>query len=176
MKGIDGVIHAYCDDRHARDRLAARNCYEEMASYISKYADDILDVVDIAKTSADYCIGNVCFHTISRKRLFDSVYPDFIDYLGELEVLTRTYTTLIEIICCLDGDVRYHTIPKRFTYKEEFTNAPGESLGAWITDYAIPGVRGWVEETGDDKCKALSPSLYLCDWVITHSDAWEDRR
>ena len=174
LRGIDEAISSYCDKRHKGDRLAVRECYGEMKSYLNLYSDDILDVTGF-RQSERYCIGNISFITISRKDLFESIYPGFVNFLGKLVVIRRVYVADVYITCCLDASVRYEPVMKRFYYIEDIEGDVEETIGQWLKEYAVPGLRDVVLDTGDDKCKTLSPSLYICDWYIARSDAWEER-
>lgn len=175
LKGIDEAISSYCAKRHEGDRIGIRRCYDEMESYLNMYSDDILDVTG-TRQEERYCIGNISFVTMMRKRLFESVYPGFVDFLGKLVVIRRVYVADVYITCCLDASVRYEPVMKRFYYIEDIEEGEiEETIGQWLKKYAVPGLRDVVLETGDDKCKTLSPSLYLCDWFIARSDAWEER-
>lgn len=174
IRGIREAVIRYCESRYGRDRLAVRDCFEEMVRYLDLYSDD-LDDVGVVRQGDKYCIGNISFDTIARRRLFDSLYPKFLDFLSEKAVLKRVYTAVVDIVCCLDVGVRYQPTSKKFTYVEDVSGGVEESLGDWMTGYAMPGLRELVESLGDDKCKTLSPSLYLCDWSIVSSDVWEER-
>lgn len=174
LRGIDEAISSYCDKRHKGDRLAIRDCYDEMESYLNLYSDDILDVAGV-RQSERYCIGNISFVTVARKNLFEMVYPGFVNFLGKLVIIKRVYVADVYITCCLDESVRYEPVMKRFYYIEDIEGAVEETIGQWLKEYAVPGLRDVVLDTGDDKCKTLSPSLYLCDWYIARSDAWEER-
>ena len=174
MRGVDEAIKSYCEDRYKTDRLAARDCYEEMLNYLDLYSDDI-DNVGLKRRESKYCIGNISFITIARKKLFESAYPGFVEFLGKKVVLRRVYMTIVEMVCCLDANVRYRPEAKKFTYVEDVSEGVEESLGEWMEEYATPGMRDMVEKYGGIKCNSLSSSLYLCDWWIVRSDVWEER-
>lgn len=178
LKGIEEAVVGYCNERHKGDRLAVRDCYDEMVNYLELYSNDILDVSAVRRGSK-YCVGNISFVNIYRKNLFESVYPVFVNFLAEKVVTRRVYTILADIVCCLDSDVRYEPTEKSFVYKEDYDVSVGDaveqSLGEWFYDYAVPAMREIVRYYGDEKCKTLSPSLYLCDWDIIRSDVWEER-
>ena len=174
VRGIDDAISLYADKVHKGDRLKAMDLYDEITNYFDLYSNHVLDSTKL-RHGGKYCIGEVSFKTAKRRKQFVSIYSKFMRFLNKMTITKRVYMTDVLITCCLDESVRYEPVMKRFNYTEEVFEGMEESLGEGLLWYAIPGMDEVVEKTGDDKCKTLSPSLYLCGWDFITTDAWEER-
>ncbi|MCK4527990.1 hypothetical protein KAW18_11530 [candidate division WOR-3 bacterium] len=82
---IRANIYDYYLKKYKRDRIKARSSTDEVFSYIKLYGKHILEV-EPPKRIPKYCFGQLCFETVSRKRLFESIYPEIADLIEKIPI------------------------------------------------------------------------------------------
>lgn len=75
-----------------------------------------------------------------------------------------TYEVDVEIVCCLDTEVRYEPRIKTFTVVEDI-EIFYTTFDKWLK-HVSEEFDKYIDKYGNDKCKSLSPSLYMCEYKI----------
>lgn len=82
---IHDDVYNYYLKKYRGDRIKAISSTDEVFKYIKLYAKHISEVKP-SKRIPKYCFGQTCFETVSRKKLFRSIYPGIADILEEIPI------------------------------------------------------------------------------------------
>lgn len=82
---VRDAIYEYFVHKYRGDRLKAMTSADDVFKYIDLYGKHISEMPS-SKQIPEYCIGQICFDTRSRRDLFYSIYPDIAPIIEEVSV------------------------------------------------------------------------------------------
>ena len=161
---VSDVIYRYLLGKSHGDRVVALASHDEVMRYLRLYAKDISEVSE-SKAIPKYCVGDVCFDTVSRRKQFESVYSGVCNVLREGEELPKPeyevrFVVFDVLFCCFyGGDLRYSRM-----HLNNRIRVPEVGMGFYVFDedidvWADRVTKAYWDAESDRDCKARNADL-----------------
>lgn len=163
-KESSDTIYKHLLAKYHGDHVAAINAHNDVMRYMKLYARDISEVSE-RKATPKYCVADICFDTVSRKRHFKSLYSgvyrvlEIGEELPEPEYEIRFVTFDIIFCCFYGGDLKYSRLHLNNIVRVPEVGEGFFVFGEDINTWAMRVAKDYWSAESDRDCNARNYSL-----------------